>query len=49
MAQISNFDISSKDPYLIKLMQQMLSNDASLTLEQARNKNAAAYEMLNWV
>lgn len=48
MLQISDFDISSKDPYLIQLMIQILQN-IQYKDEDVRNVSAALLALFMWV
>lgn len=48
MQQVSGFDISGKDPYLIQLLIQMI-DEARVTEENTKNNSAAAWALFRWV
>ena len=48
MQQVSQFDISSKDPYLIQLLIQMIDN-AQITEAKILNVSRAAAGLFLWV
>jgi hypothetical protein len=48
MEQVSGFDISGKDPYLIQLLIQMI-DEARVTEENVKNQSAAAWVLFRWV
>ena len=48
IAQLSNFDVSNKDPYLIKLMIQLI-DESKINEDNLKEQSNGAWALYDWL
>lgn len=48
IAQLSNFDVSNKDPYLIKLMIQLIE-ESKINEDNLKEQSKGAWALYDWL